>query len=103
MTRVFHNNEEGFHNWRHTHSDGYILNVRRDLNPEYLMLHRATCQHLRLPNQTDAPWQFTNTWIKVCANDVKSLQQWANQEVKPIARLQECASCQPFKEQHEWT
>jgi len=39
---LFEDDETYFH-WLSLHPDGYVLNLRRRGDPDYVVLHRATC------------------------------------------------------------
>ena len=57
---LFENDEAGYLEWISEHPDGYVVNVRRWLDPDYLVLHRATCFSIsRHRNMDEDPGGFT--------------------------------------------
>jgi len=53
----FSEDDAGYLAWIATHQDGFVLNVRRVSDPDYAVLHRATC-HI-IANDTQTPGAYT--------------------------------------------
>ena len=39
----FKNDEDGYFAWLTAHPTGFVLNVRANADPDYVVLHRASC------------------------------------------------------------
>jgi hypothetical protein len=89
---TFVDDDDAFLDWRDSHPDGYIVNADRRPQAEYLVLHRATCPTMRLPN---ASLQWTRSYIKICANNSNELTRWASQTVTGFHGLNPCGICKP--------
>jgi hypothetical protein len=88
----FKDNDRGFRDWRDSHPAGFIVNAQRQPHADYLMLHRASCSHLRSPNE---PRNWTKHYIKFCSTDVEELNSWASRNVAGFHGLMPCSSCKP--------
>lgn len=88
----FIDDDQGFLGWKETHVDGFVLNTSRRPRADYLMLHRATCPHLRRPDP-DVHW--TKSFIKICSTQVDDLVRWANQHLPGQPQLRPCKWCKP--------
>ena len=40
----FEHDDHGYLGWVHEHTEGFVLNVRDRPDPQYVVLHRATCK-----------------------------------------------------------
>jgi len=77
--KAFSNNEEGYLDWVQSNPDGFVLNVRKVRDREYVVLHRASCG---LINSRERPYggYTTRSYKKICALDVADLQKAARLE-----------------------
>ena len=89
----FIDDDDGFITWLKAHMNGYVLNTSRQPNTRELVLHRATCAHLPLHSTRGKAW--TNQYIKICAPDISTLQQWADRHFLRHTPLTRCAACKP--------
>lgn len=72
--------------WTAAHPDGFILNVRRLADPDYVILHRAGCNSIS--NDTQAPGAFTGrSYRKICAASVAELHSPLNARGGVAARF----------------
>jgi hypothetical protein len=62
--QTFKDNDEGYLAWLTANPTLYVLNAERSLNPNNLVLHRATCRHINDTPSRGARW--TVDYIKVC-------------------------------------
>jgi TIR domain len=83
LTR-FRDDDAGFRRWREDNPDGYFLNTEHNPGPGYLMLHRSGCPHF-----TRSPLHWTKDYIKFCAPDQASLEEWAS----TLGDLRYCRTC----------
>jgi hypothetical protein len=89
---AFVDDDEGFVYWRDSHPEGFIVNADRCPRADYLVLHRATCPAMKLPN---ASLHWTRSYIKLCANDMHELTRWGAQTVEGFHGLSPCGLCKP--------
>jgi 5-methylcytosine-specific restriction enzyme A len=69
--------EELYQSWLQAHPTGLVLNSRREIDPSYMVLHRATCHSIRHPTRSQASDPFTGRgYIKVCADSREHLIAW---------------------------
>ena len=73
------------------HPDGYVVNIARSYSATQARVHRAGCRTISGENPHGGPW--TGPYVKVCADDLAALDEWAGIEAgKPIRR---CGACHP--------
>jgi hypothetical protein len=80
----FQDDDAGFRRWREDNPSGYFLNTERNPGPGYLMLHRAGCPHF-----TRSQLHWTKDYIKFCAPDQASLEEWAS----TFGKVKHCRTC----------
>ena len=67
--------DSSFHEWAAKHPEGWVLNVRRRLSPDYVVLHRTTCPSLL--GQSYAPGALTErSYGKVGGGSEEELIKW---------------------------
>ena len=72
---TFSNDDPGYLAWIEAHKNGFVLNVRRVADPDYVILHRADC--FTIANRRHAPGAFTGkNYRKICAADVDELMSF---------------------------
>ena len=80
----FRDDDDGFRRWREDNPDGFFLNTERNPGPGYLVLHRSGCPHF-----TRSPLHWTKDYIKFCASDRASLEDWAG----TLGDVKYCRTC----------
>lgn len=85
---IFIDVDDAYLHWIDQNSTGFVVNSRRRPTSKYLILHRATCSHISGVARTN--WT-TDQYIKVCAADLKPLENWARDEVG--GELKPCGVC----------
>ena len=85
--RHFIDDDPGYLAWLAGNPDGYVINIRRSLNPGDARLHRAGCRTLA---NGKGPW--TGPYIKICADSLAALETWDWH--KSPAAIKRCALCQ---------
>jgi len=84
--REFRDDDAGYVNWLDAHPDGYVINISRSHRPTGSRMHRAGCRWIR---STGQPRQQTRTYVKICAERVDELEQWAiDKMLEPIQGCQ---------------
>lgn len=86
----FLDDEASYTGWLRAHPRGYVVNAERTPSKRYLKLHAAVCP--TISQLTGKGTNFTRTYRKVCATDVRDLQAWAR---SLGGELQPCARCGP--------
>ena len=60
----FNGDDAAYMDWLVRNPNGYVVNVRRNLSAEYVVLHRATCAHISAPRE---PGAYTErSYHKLC-------------------------------------
>ena len=83
----FVDDDKGYVAWLEANAGGYVINSYRTPTLSYLMLHKATCQHLK----TESRSNWTRDYRKTCSTDADELRRWARTAVGGNAS--ECADC----------
>ncbi len=83
--------DDSYHSWLDGNESGFVINSdKSQSNPNYPMLHRASCGHIndrRTPNYTTAQY------MKICLANRQDLIVWSQQDKK--RRLKMCKNCAP--------
>lgn len=91
--REFRDDDAGYLAWLATHPDGYVINIARGHNATQARVHDAGCRTISGQNPRGGAW--TGPYVKVCAEHLAELEQWAIDQVgEPIPR---CGSCHPVR------
>ena len=61
----FDGDDAGYLEWLHAHPDGYVANVQRNRSPNYVVLHRATCNSISRPVKQGGYTE--RNYVKYCA------------------------------------
>lgn len=87
----FRDDDAGYLAWRTSHPHGHVINILRGLSTATARLHRAGCRTIGGQNPRGGAW--TGLYIKVCAEQLADLEQWAiDLAGSPIPR---CGVCHP--------
>jgi len=91
----FRNNDPGYLAWTAGHPNGFVLNVRRLPDPQYVILHRAICKSIS--NDWQASGAFAGRgYRKICADNVPELQLAAKKEGRKDGSFSKrCGFCRP--------
>ena len=89
----FVDDDDGYAAWLEAHPYGYVLNTYRKPAANYLMLHRARCNHLRPRDARHL--HTTRDYVKVCSIDIADLQRWADRHFSGRIELSRCGFCKP--------
>jgi hypothetical protein len=93
----FENDEPSYLDWIRNNPDGYVLNLNRRPQRNFLVLHRASCRDIRVPSPRRGPEQFTGgNYAKVCATDAESIAAWVTEKVPgALSFTGLCKRCRP--------
>lgn len=93
----FDNDEPGYLDWIRSNPAGYVLNLNRPPTQNYLVLHRASCRHIRVHLPGRGAAQFTGgKYAKLCAPDVEAIVAWVAEQVPgPLSFTGLCKQCRP--------
>jgi hypothetical protein len=88
--------DSAYLNWLDSHPDGYVLNLRRQSDPDYVVLHRAKCGHIS--SRKLARGAYTERdYRKVCSESVHDLQAAACKEGRTDGSFSNvCGRCNPL-------
>ncbi len=85
---VFQSDERGYSRWLTDHS-GYVVNVRRSLNPIDGRIHRSTCRTITGSPARGRTW--TGAYIKVCSESRTEVLEWS----RTLGLTSLCKTCNP--------
>jgi hypothetical protein len=89
----FRDDDRGYLAWLAVHPDGYVINIGRSHSESAARVHRAGCRTISGQNPRGGAW--TGPYVKICAEHVPELEQWAIEQVgKPIPP---CGVCHPAR------
>jgi hypothetical protein len=94
-TITFRNDDASYLDWVREHQQGYVLNVRDVPDPNYVVLHRATCG--TISRLLDRPGGYTDRNYRKIVGDTKdALKSAAIQEGRQDGTFStECSLCRP--------
>lgn len=94
-TLKFENDDDGYFQWLTAHPSGYVLNVRADPDPEYVVLHRAGCGQISTTKRADGAYTAKN-YRKWCGDSIDELRSAARTEGRKNGSFSKyCKLCQP--------
>jgi hypothetical protein len=94
MIKEFIDDDNTYQQWAQTHQRGFIINTTRSKSPSYMVLHRATCEHIRIYSAKRPYGAFTErTYIKIAAETKAELHNWAR--AHGCSKLSDKCSCTP--------
>lgn len=71
----FHDDDAGYMDWLAGHPSGFVVNVRANAGPGYVVLHRASCRHIAAARDDRA---YTGRgYRKVVANNLNELRDYS--------------------------
>jgi len=90
-TEIFKKREAEYLSWLNDFSEGFVVNTPSHMPPNDMMLHRASCKHIRQYQGLADEGGFTErAYIKICDKSLLSIQAWAH---KQHAELKRCSFC----------
>jgi hypothetical protein len=89
---LFDRQDENYLDWIKGHQVGYVVNAYRNLDPSYLMLHRASCGTISGKPTRGNTWT-NGDFVKVCSETVSDLELWARRDT--TGSLTPCQLCRP--------
>lgn len=92
MAIVFDREDMAYLTWLDGHPHGYVVNAFRNLNPSYLMLHRASCGTITGVPTRGKTWT-DGQYIKIGADTRQDIEQWARTSTN--GALHPCGLCHP--------
>ena len=95
---LFVHDDAGYLRWISEHPNGYVVNSRRWFDPDYLVLHRASCFSInRYTNMHENPGGFTErAYRKLCSTSLSGLEAHLRRmtgEPDPFSKV--CSLCAP--------
>lgn len=95
---IFDNDDRAYLKWLSSHPEGFVVNGRRKFDPDYLVLHRATCGSVNVfRGMEEKPGGFTErNYVKLCGESISSLERhlgYFTGSSQPFSK--ECSACKP--------
>lgn len=75
----FDDDEKGYFTWLSEHPGGFVLNVRHRCDPNYVVLHRATCGYISSTKVVEGAYT-ERKFKKWCGETIESLRPAAKKE-----------------------
>ena len=100
MATLFRKNDKGYLKWIARNPDGYVVNTRREFDPDYVVLHRASCPSMRIyRGMADNPGGFTERgYLKLCSTSIDDLRTHVKiLGGRSAAFSKECGRCAPTR------
>lgn len=99
MAMLYDGDDDSFLRWTTLFPDGYVVNLRRRLDPSYVVLHRANCRTLKTHrNAKSSPGGFTErSYVKACSETVADLDEFVADRLgiqRPFISKR-CSACDP--------
>lgn len=92
---VFVDDDAGYLDWVADNPRGYVLNVRVAFDPDYVVLHRATCGLIRSAKQ-EAGAFTERSYRKICASAEAGIARGARLAGRPDGTVSSrCGLCRP--------
>lgn len=92
---VFQNDDRAYFAWLREHPTGYVLNVRKKPDPDYVILHQASCRSIT--RELQKPGGYTGRgYQKIVATTVAALRFAAVRQGRPDGTFSHtCSLCHP--------
>ena len=91
----FIDDDESYLSWITANPNGYVLNVRRVADPDYVVLHRANCGSISTDKHEPGAYAARG-YRKICAASVTELQLAAKREGRADGSFSKrCGLCRP--------
>ena len=95
---IFKDDDSGYLHWLAENPKGYVVNMRVRLDPDYLILHCATCPSInRYPDMKVFPGGFTErSYRKFCSTSLPELSDTLGEmtgKEDPFSEV--CGLCKP--------
>lgn len=87
----FKDDDKGYLQWVNANPSGFVVNTARWPDPNYLMLHRATCRTIK--NIPTSGSKRTENYIKICSLDRMELESCVT--LLTSGGLKFCTYCNP--------
>jgi len=89
----FRDDDAGYLAWLAANPDGYVINIARRHSATGARVHHTGCRTISGQNPRGGAW--TGPYVKVCAEHLAELDQWAMSQVRePIPQ---CGTCHPAR------
>lgn len=95
MAATAFESDQLFHQWVGSNPHGFVINVRRRLSPDYVVLHRSTCP--TVSSRTYAPGALTErSYRKIAATSQDQLLDWIKTHMPAAPGFSKrCTRCCP--------
>jgi serine/threonine protein kinase len=92
----FIGNDEAYLRWLDMNPSGYVVNTHRSINPNYMVLHKATCGMIKSTQGIPLGGYTERDYIKVYSTVIEGLQSWVRQHGRPDGSFSSaCKACSP--------
>ncbi len=92
--QLFHDDTE-FLEWTKVHPEAYVINLRANHSPDYIVLHRANCRTIAVSTVATGPLT-TGAYRKVGGRDLTIFDTWIPRNIAGGQCVSdECIVCKP--------
>ena len=92
MVTTFDRDDKAYLDWVDHHHHGFVVNAYRNLNPGYLMFHRASFGTISGTPARGKTWT-DGDFVKICSETIQGLELWAQRIAN--GTLNPCQLCHP--------
>lgn len=92
---VFDGDDAAYQEWLANNPQGYVVNVRRNLTPSYMVLHKSNCDFICNQKRMAQKGGFTErAYLKICSNEINDLREWIRRHGRNDGGFsKECSKC----------
>lgn len=96
----FNHDDDAYVTWLQMHPDGYVANVRRKLSPDFVVLHRASCDRIV---RSASPGALTGLrYRKLCGTNRRDIADAPARCGRPRGAFTAyCKVCKPEREDNK--
>ena len=97
--KVLDDNDSDYLAWVERHPKEFVLNTRRTPDPDYMVLHRASCQSISRYTAVSTVGGFVERfYIKAFVDTIGALREWVRRNGRADGSFsKECGFCNPLR------
>jgi hypothetical protein len=90
--------DQTYQQWISQNAFGFVINTRKNISPDYMVLHTSSCRSINELSSNASDDAFTkNGYIKICSDSIESLRNWVSEHGRPDGTFSaECQKCNPL-------
>jgi 5-methylcytosine-specific restriction endonuclease McrA len=98
MISLYDDDDRAYMDWLCAYPDGFVITMRRNKSPDYMVLHKANCRLISTYNKMAKRGGFTERiYIKGCAHTLAAAHAWVASNGRPDCSFSKvCHICKPL-------